>query len=74
MNRTPAVAAAIALCVAPILVATFAATTTAYADDYPSHPIIMIVPLAPGGSALARRIVGRRIRSHARLRRRQCWI
>src|SRR3984885_12235240 len=23
---------------------------TAYADDYPSHPIIMGVPLAPGGS------------------------
>jgi tripartite-type tricarboxylate transporter receptor subunit TctC len=27
-----------------------AAVTCAQADDYPSHPIIMIVPLAPGGS------------------------
>jgi tripartite-type tricarboxylate transporter receptor subunit TctC len=37
---------AIALSLAPIL----AAMTSANADDYPSHPIVMIVPLAPGGS------------------------
>src|SRR5271154_5161000 len=30
--------------------ATIVAVTCAYADDYPSHPIVMIVPLAPGGS------------------------
>ena len=35
---------------AAVLIAAIAATTTAYADDYPSHPIIMVVPLAPGGS------------------------
>ena len=28
----------------------FAATAAARADDYPNHPIMMIVPLAPGGS------------------------
>ena len=28
----------------------FAAAPNANADDYPSHPIMMIVPLAPGGS------------------------
>jgi tripartite-type tricarboxylate transporter receptor subunit TctC len=30
--------------------ATIVAVTCAHADDYPSHPIVMIVPLAPGGS------------------------
>ena len=35
---------------AAVLIAAIAATTTAYADDYPSHPIVMVVPLAPGGS------------------------
>ncbi len=35
---------------ATVLIAAIAATTTAYADDYPSHPIVMVVPLAPGGS------------------------
>jgi tripartite-type tricarboxylate transporter receptor subunit TctC len=42
------VAAALSVCLSmgPIV----AAVTCARADDYPSHPIIMIVPLAPGGS------------------------
>jgi tripartite-type tricarboxylate transporter receptor subunit TctC len=32
------------------LASALAATTSAFADDYPTHPIIMVVPLAPGGS------------------------
>jgi tripartite-type tricarboxylate transporter receptor subunit TctC len=35
---------------AAVLIEAIAAAPTAYADDYPSHPIIMVVPLAPGGS------------------------
>jgi len=35
---------------AAVVIAAIAVTTAAYADDYPSHPIIMVVPLAPGGS------------------------
>ena len=38
-------AIAAALCLAPTLDA-----ASANADDYPSHPITMIIPLAPGGS------------------------
>ncbi len=48
MVRRSVVAAALSVCLSlgPIV----AAVTCAQADDYPSHPIIMIVPLAPGGS------------------------
>jgi tripartite-type tricarboxylate transporter receptor subunit TctC len=48
MIRRSIVAAALSICLSlgPIV----AAVTWAQADDYPSHPIIMIVPLAPGGS------------------------
>jgi len=48
MIRKSVVATAIALSLS--LVPTVAAMTSAHADDYPSHPITMIVPLAPGGS------------------------
>src|SRR5579859_4738224 len=46
MIRKLLVAAALAAGLASAL----GATTSAFADDYPSHPIVMVVPLAPGGS------------------------
>ena len=48
MIRESVVAAAIALSLS--FAPTIVATTSASADDYPSHPIVMVVPLAPGGS------------------------
>jgi tripartite-type tricarboxylate transporter receptor subunit TctC len=36
--------------VAAAVAASLAGATPAFAEDYPSHPITMIVPLAPGGS------------------------
>jgi tripartite-type tricarboxylate transporter receptor subunit TctC len=39
-----------AAAVAAGLSSALAAATSAFADDYPTHPIIMVVPLAPGGS------------------------
>src|SRR5271156_6520093 len=41
---------AIAAGIAFALALGVAAAASAIADDYPSHPITMIVPLAPGGS------------------------
>jgi tripartite-type tricarboxylate transporter receptor subunit TctC len=45
-NSVSAIAAAAAICLASAM----AATAPVRADDYPSRPITMIVPLAPGGS------------------------
>ena len=36
--------------VAAVIAASLAGAVPTFADDYPSHPITMIVPLAPGGS------------------------
>jgi len=36
--------------VAAVIAAGLGAASAADAQDYPSHPIMMIVPLAPGGS------------------------
>ena len=41
---------AIAATVAACLFLVLGAAAPAAAEDYPSHPITMIVPLAPGGS------------------------
>jgi len=48
MIRKFAIAAVIAAGL--VIAAGFAVAAPANADDYPSHPITMIVPLAPGGS------------------------
>ncbi len=46
IGKTSAAAVAVSLCLA----LTFGAAAPAGAENYPSHPITMIVPLAPGGS------------------------
>src|SRR3984885_748788 len=48
MIRKFAIAAVVAAGL--VIAAGFAVAAPANADDYPSHPITMIVPLAPGGS------------------------